>query len=247
MSRSSFVEPLEGRQLLASVGPVIAQQFVGGADACTAVVLHFDQPLDPTTAENPDAYELIRKFNEDEDGGFGGGLGGGGGGNESSNNRIRIESADYDDTNHTVTLTTVNTVVIRRSFTVIVVHGRGQNAVLTPGGAELDGDGNGRPGGDAILRFKTAAKKTFSYRDADGDRAKITLTGAGRLFYLFAKRNRSSPVIFLRDTVDSTIISGTVKQGRRGDGIVNIAQLNGSTFTNNLTDPPFSILPDPVV
>src|SRR5688572_3352327 len=70
MSQSSFVEPLEQRQLLAASGPVVSQQFIGTPEGITAVVLHFDVPLDPTTGQNPLAYALIKKFRSSGSDGF---------------------------------------------------------------------------------------------------------------------------------------------------------------------------------
>ena len=66
---------------------------LGTVEAVTSVVLTFDVALDPATAQNPEAYELIRKFRSSGDEGFGGF-----GGSESSsrNSHVAIESATYD-------------------------------------------------------------------------------------------------------------------------------------------------------
>lgn len=247
-SRAACIENLEPRRLLASVGPVVAQQFVGTPEGVSAVILHFDQPLDPTTAQNPDAYELIKKFRHegDDNGGFlGGPIFGGSGESTSSNSHVGIESAVYDSATNSVRLNAKKVFTVKQSFTVIVVRGNGQRAVLTPGGNPIDGDGNGKPGGDVILRFKAAVKKKFNYKDSDGDKAKIKLDGEGRLFYLYAKHGRSSPVIFTRFTNASSILSGTVKQGKRGNGTVEIAEITGTEVTNTLTNPPFNVRPTP--
>jgi hypothetical protein len=247
-SRAACIENLESRRLLASVGPVMAQQFVGTPEGVSAVILHFDQPLDPTTAQNPDAYELIKKFrHEGDDGGFFGPSPIFGGGEEAStsNSHVRIESAIYDPANNTVRLIAKNIFTVRQSFTVIVVRGKGPNAVLTPTGEALDGDGNGKPGGDVTLRFKSAVSKRFKFKEKDGDNVTIKLDGDGRFFWLNPVRGRSSPVIFTRFTNTASILSGTIKQGKKGNGIVDIAQISGSEFTNSLTTPPFNVRPTP--
>src|SRR5215207_567564 len=94
------VESLERRQLMA-VGPIVAQQFVGTPEGITSVVLTFDVALDPTTAQNPDAYELIKKFRSSGSDGFGGF---GKKDSESRNSHVPIESATYDAAASTVTL-----------------------------------------------------------------------------------------------------------------------------------------------
>ena len=242
MSQSRFVEPLEGRQLLAIDFPVVAQQFIGTPEGITAVVLHFKVPLDPTTAQNPLAYGLVKKFRSDAKEGFGGF------GNEpadSTSKRVRVETATYDAAANTVTLVPKEVFTLRQSFTVIVVRGRGENAVLAPGGEEFDGDGNGRPGGDAILRYKAGVTRRFNYRDEDGDRMRLEIEGPGRMLFFYAKRNRSVPSVFMRETDATSILSGTVRQGKRGDGLIDIAQVSGTAVQNTLTDPPFTVRPLP--
>jgi hypothetical protein len=243
------IESLECRRLLATVGPLVAQHFVGTPEGITSVVLTFDVPLDPTTASNSDAYSLVKKFRSDKDdegfgGGFGGGLFGGDDGHESRSSRVPIASATYDATANTVTLVPRNVFTLRQSFTVIVARGKGENTIMTAAGTPLDGDGNGRPGGDVTLRFKAGAKRSMSFREADGDRAKIRLEGDGRFLYFLPIRGRSSPSIFLRDTnVAGSVLSATVKKGKRGDGVIDLAQLSGAStaqvqFQN---DPAFRI------
>jgi hypothetical protein len=230
---------------MASVGPVVAQQFIGTPEGITAVVLHFDQPLDPTTAQNPEAYSLVRKFRHDEDDGPGlGGPFGGGGGSDSESKRIPIESATYDAANNIVTLVPRNQFTLRQSFTVIVVRGKGPNAVLVPGGAALDGDGNGRAGGDCTMRYKSSVERRFTYKDNDGDRVRMEVQGPGRVLYFWAKRGRSTASMFMRESdAATTVLTGTVIKGKRGDGQVNIAQVSGTSVQLNLPDPPFTIRP----
>ena len=241
MSQSCFVEPLEGRQLLASDFPVVAQQVVGTPEGITAVVLHFSVPLDPTTAQNPLAYGLVKKFRSDSKDGFGGF---GEEDADSESERVRVQSATYDAAANTVTLVPQNVFTLRQSFTVIVVRAHGENAVLVPGGEEFDGDGNGRPGGDAILRYKSGVTKRFKYRDHDGDRMTLKVEGPGRMLFFYAKRHRSVPSVFMRESDAATsILMGEVRQGKRGDGIIDIAQISGTSVQNTLTDPPFRVRP----
>jgi hypothetical protein len=237
------VELLEHRRLMAIQGPVVAQQFIGTVDAVTAVVLHFDVPLDPATASNVNAYRMVRKFHTSGSDGFGG-FGGSEGSNDS--NRIQLSSANYDPVANTVTLHPVRaSFPLRRSFTVIVVEGTGPDAIKQADGQVIDGDGNGKAGGDLNLRYKSRAGKSFNFKELDGDSARLRVTGPGNLFYFLPIRGRSSPSVFLRDTDTTTILSGTVKQGKRGNGTVNIAQVtdNDDLVTGQVTlaDPPFLV------
>lgn len=237
MTRTAVLEPLESRQLMAAV-PVVAQQFNGTVDAVSSVVLTFDVALDPTTAENPDAYAMVRKYRKESINLFGKRE------TSSDSNRIRIESATYDPAANTVTLVPRNEFALRRNFTVIVVRGSGRNTVLTPSGDAIDGDANGRPGGDVILRYKAAARKKLNFKDADGDRVRLKLEGPGRIFYFLAKRGRSSPTIIFRDTdPTASVLTGTVRQGRRGDGVIDIAQIGSASSAQIaiLNDPAFRI------
>jgi hypothetical protein len=232
---------LERRQLLAAASPIVAQQFVGTPEGITSVVLTFNVALDPATAQNPDSYELIKKFRSDGSDGFGGF---GGKEADSSNSHVPLESATYDAAANTVTLLPKNVFTLRQSFTVIVARGKGPNAIMTAAGTALDGNSNGRPGDDAILRFKANVRKRYSFREADGDRATIRVEdGPGRFLYFNPKRGLSSPSFFLRETDASTVITGTVKKGKRGDGVVDIAQITGVGQIAFASDPAFRIRP----
>jgi hypothetical protein len=224
MPHPTPVETLEPRKLMASVGPVVAQHFIGPQEAVTAVVLTFDVPLDPATAQNPGAYKLVRKSRESDDGPFGDGD------STTDADRVRVETANYDPVANAVTLTTRRAFELRKDFTVVQVQGNGASAVLTTAGTPIDGDGNGRAGGDLFLRYKARANRTLSFKDADGDRVRLRVEGGGHMLYFLPIRGRSSPAIFMRETNPTTsVLTGTVKQGRRGDGVIDIAQISAAS------------------
>ena len=233
MQHSSPVETLEPRKLMAAVGPVVAQHFVGTQEAVTAVVLTFDVPLDATSAQNPDSYRMVRKFRTSGDDGFGFGgpiFGGGGEGPDDDSNRIQIETANYDPLANTVTLTAKRAFELRKSFTVVLVRGRGDNAVMTTAGIPIDGDGNGREGGDVVLRYKARANKVLKFKEADGDRGTLRVTGGGHLLFFLPIRGRSAPAVFMRFTDPaSSMLVGEVKRGKNGDGVVDIAQISAAS------------------
>jgi hypothetical protein len=251
-------EPLERRILMArnAVGPVVAQQFIGDIKHISAVVLYFDpaKPLDPASAGNPDGYRLVKKSRSVDDPDASDFIFGD---DESSSTkvfRVKLKSAVYDAANNSVTLTPVAaSFEIGRDFTVVVVEGTGPTPVKYADGTVIDGDLNGKAGGDLNIRYKANPNKTFKFKDADGDVARIRVEGGGaaRLFYFLPMHGRSSPSIFMRDSAASTLLTGTVKQSKRGDGIVNLAQITDNDdavlATLTLANPPFNVRPMPTV
>jgi hypothetical protein len=241
------IENLETRALMSRVPiPLVAQAFVGTQEAITSVVLTFNVPLDPTTAQNPGAYRLVRKFGPDsapDTGGFGGVFVPDEG--NGSAKRLKLSSATYDPAANTVTLVPERgSFELKRDFTVLQVDGKGPNTVLTADGQPLDGDGNGKAGGHCTLRFKASGRARLKFTEADGDRVTVSVTGPGKMLYFLPIRGRSAPVIFLRDTtLAGSVLSGTVKKGKRGDGVADIAQISAASTAQTpiTTDPAFRI------
>ena len=246
-------EPLEPRLLFSAkhgVGPVVAQQFIGDIKHITAVVLYFDPatPLDPAAASNPAAYRLVKKSTKLDNPDAGDIFFGDDGSKTTKIFRIKLQSATYDPVANSVTLKPVaSSFEIGRDFTVIVVEGTGADPLKLADGSVIDGDLNGKPGGDLNIRYKANPRTALTWKDADGDTAKLRVKGGGRLFYFLPTNARSSPSIFMRESTASTILSGTVKQAKHGDGIINIAQISDNDDTDlaqiTLTNPPFAVRP----
>lgn len=218
--------------------PLVAQAFFGPAEQVTAVVLTFNVPLDPATAANTAAYRIVTVTKERNDGVFGDGS------TDLDTNRIDLASASYDPATNAVTLTPENPFEVRKSFKSIRVIATGSRAVLTAGGTPLDGDGDGRAGGDVVVRYRANAKRTLAFRDADGDRVKLRLRGPGQILYLAPSKGRSSPTLFFRDTDPfASTLTGTVRKARRGDGVADIAQISGTSRAEVAiaSDPTFRI------
>jgi hypothetical protein len=218
--------------------PLVAQAFVGPAEQVTSVVLTFAMPLDPTTAANTAAYRIVTVTKEKNDGFFGDGS------TDTDTDRIDLISASYDPLTNAVTLIPEKPFEVRKSFKSIRVIAGGTRAVLAADGTPIDGDGNGRPGGDVVVRYRVNARRSLTFRDPDGDRAKLRLTGPGQILYLAPSKGRSSPTLFFRDTEPvASVLTGTVKQGRRGDGVIDIAQISGtsSVHVQFATDPAFRV------
>jgi hypothetical protein len=228
---------------MATVGPVVAQHFVGTQESVTAVVLTFDVPLDPASAQNVSAYKMVRKSRSGGDIEFG--LGGfGEGDSETDISRIGIETASYDAVANTVTLTTKRAFELRKDFTVVQIFARGKNPLMTTAGTPIDGDGNGKAGGDLLLRYKARANKVFKFKEADGDRVTLRVEGGGHMLFFLPIRGRSAPAIFMRETnPTSSVLTGTVVKGKNGDGVADIAQISAASTAQIAiqTDPAFRI------
>ncbi len=232
------MQPLERRQLLAANVPLVAQAFLGSSEDVTAVVLTFAAPLDPVTAADTAAYRIVRVTKSRNDGFFGDGK------TERDTDRVDLASATYDPATNSVTLVPENPFAVRKSFKSIRVIATGSRAVLTADGTPLDGDGNGRPGGDVVVRYRANARRLLSFREADGDRVRLRLQGPGELLYLSPSKGHSSPTLFFRNTnVSQSVLIGTVKRGKRGDGIADVAQISGTSAAqvSIATDPTFRI------
>jgi hypothetical protein len=83
------------------------------------------------------------------------------------------------------------------------------------------------------------------FKEADGDSARLRLSGPGVLRVWSDRRRNIAPVIFLSDTDSSrSTLSGVVRQRRGGDGVVTIRQINGASTAAVplLADPAFQVL-----
>ena len=229
-----------------SAGVVVGEQLLGPEGAVTGVVLTFNQHLDPTTAQNVKAYALARRISvsSTDSGSILGGITGFGGGDTTTNSirvkKVKFVLAVYDDANMTVTLTPEKPFRADKYFRFLRVVGSGPNAILLPGGTPIDGNGDGKPGGDAIIKFSSHRGRHFTYKDADGDRVTLTLSRPGELVVMLRRTGSPNPVVYVEGGDPLlTVLTGTVKKGRHGDGIATLQELAGtSTFQNGLTGNP---------
>ena len=93
----------------------------------TYLLLAFNGPLDPNTAQNPLNYQI---------------LGPGG-------HQIRVVSAIYDSATDTVTLVPAARLKLRVRYR-LTVNGKAPSGLANPSGILLDGAGNGHPGTDYV-------------------------------------------------------------------------------------------------
>lgn len=222
--------------------PVVAVAMTGSEQEVSGVVLAFNVDLDPATAQDPRAYFLGRNRK--------------GGGDafwdplglndpKASTDRIKLQSAVYDPASRTVTLTPATPFNVFDKFRRIRVSGRGATAVKDAAGAPLDGNGDGRPGGHAVLRTNLTRTTTLTFREDDGDRARLRLLGPGKIWAVVSRGRDFPPILFLNKTSAlKTGLTGNVVRNRRtGDGVVTIRQISGAAFASVpiLLDPAFRV------
>ena len=221
---------------------VVSEQLIGPETAINSVVLTFNQHLDPATADNADAYAIVRRITStnSDSGGISSGLdpfGSSGGTTYTvSTKHVHIAAAVYDDATMTVTLTPSVAFRADKYFRFVRVVGTGKNAILSADGAALDGQGIGRPS-DSVIKFASKRSHQLIYRDGEHNKVTITLKGPGELRAMFRRTGSPDPLIFVVGGVAGrTILNGTVKAGHHGTGVTTIDELSGAgSFQNNLS------------
>src|SRR4029453_10514977 len=97
-----------------------------------------------------------------------------------------FSTASYDRANRRVTLTLAPFMQTEFKRMAVRVNGRSASGARPKGvsdvtGNLLDGDRNGRFGGDAVQFFKVFSGTTLNFRDRDGDRVTLELSGPGQV------------------------------------------------------------------
>ena len=231
-----MIESMESRRLLAAT-PVVAITMSGTGGQVTGVILTFGVPLDPASAQNVDAYSVSKKTKGDDSSPVGG--------SDGDTRRVQFRTAAYDPATQSVTLTPTEPFDLGRKFRRLRVTGSGTNAVRTATGAPIDGDGDGQAGGNAVIHSRVIRAGGFTFREADGDRARLRLAGPGALRVWSDARRNIPPVIFLVGTnpARSTLTGSVIRARRTGDGVVTIREISQTTLASVplLTNPAFNV------
>ena len=222
----AMIDNLESRRLFAAPA-VVAVTLAGTAGQLTGIVLTFAMPLDPASAQNVNAYSISKRVKGEEssvgpvDTGSGG-----------STRSVRFSSAVYDPATQSVTLTPADAFDLGRRFKRLRVLGGGTNAVRDAAGVPIDGNGDGQPGGHAIIHSRILRGPGFIFREADGDRARLRLAGRGTLRVWSDARRNIAPVVFLfgTDPQRSSLTGNVVRNRRGGDGVVTLRQISGTSL-----------------
>ena len=239
-----LIEGMESRQMF-SAGPTLTDiHLTGTVRAVSSVVLSFDQPLDPTVAQDLQSYQFGRVIpaGASDTSGFNWGdllgllaqpkaaL--------IKNYKVSFTSADYDATNYTVTLTPVRAFSAIAWFRIVRVMGIGVNAITDIYGDSLNG------GSNTYVHWFPRIGKTFSYRDSDGDMVNLQLRGPGEIVSFLQTNADHAPTIFILGGKAKSFLTGNVFQARTGDGVAIIPELQGvgTIQTDLLTSPEFDVL-----
>lgn len=233
----STIEPLEQRCLL-SGGPVVTGvHFVGSARAVSAVVVSFNESLDPASAQDTQAYRFGRPLPHSSDSG------------PSladflpflgrpkvrlvKQGKIQFASATYDDSTRSVTLTPYKPFNGKRFIRVLRVIASGTHYVKDAAGNPVDGNSDGTGGDDAVVRWVSKQNKRVVYHDGNGNRVTLSLKGPGTLFVFKSTTFFSGTWAFVYRPSTRTILSGSVAQGPSGNGTTTIMELEGANAIHN--------------
>jgi hypothetical protein len=245
LSARPQVQALEARQLFTVTSPLLTTIHVDGSvHRISAVVLSFDESLNPVSASDPNSYIFGKVPPPSKDDGITLGdvlgfltvkakpgvirpdafrsqvwvkLG-----------KIQWRAVDYNDATRSVTLLPVKVFNGAPFFRMLRVRGTGIDAIK-------DMDGNVFSGGnDAVMRWLFRTGKVLRYTDQDGDRVTLTLKGPGTLSSFLRRIGEPRPTVLVSGTTSKSVLTGTIVQSRLGDGHTSLEQLSGSTVKNNI-------------
>lgn len=251
-----LIEGLESRQMFNSSVAVTGIHLTGTVRHVTSVVLSFDQPLDPTVAQDVQSYQVGRVIPSTSNDSSGLSLGNILGflairktagpiraavaKTEAliKNYKVQFTSADYDAITYSVTLTPVRPFSAITWFRVLRVYGVGINAITDVYGDTLNG------GANTYVHWFPYIGKVFTFRDSGGDLVTIRLRGPGQMVAFLQTNTYHVPTVFILNGNGKSVITGSVRQARTGTGVAIIQELQGGdTVQNELaTNPDFEIL-----
>jgi hypothetical protein len=201
---------------------------IGDAKSITGFVVTFNGPIDPTTAQDIRGYKILRPYTIIDPRNFWQQLF-----SEHAKTHIgyaayKLATAVYDSQSDSVTLTLASPMPVNSGLRMVQVMGTGPHAVLDANGKPIDGDANGKAGGNFTYSFSMSVARNVTYHTADGDIVKLSLTGPGKIVALIPT-GTESPVIDLVSTDSATsIFTGKLRKGRKGLAYAVLDELNGT-------------------
>lgn len=141
-----------------------------------------------------------------------------------------------------VLLVPVAPFAIATDYRSIEINGTGAGAIRDTTGRLLDGDGDGAPGGNALLQYEFLTGAPLQFTDIDGDQVTLECQVAGHLDLLRSTGSQEHE-FWIVDGTSNTIVTGTVTRSALGDGSVRISQIIGldSADVRLLSNPAFLI------
>ena len=138
---------------------------------------------------------------------------------------VPINYANYDDTDHVVTLVLKQAVPLN-TFIGIVAYGTGGHAIQDIHGQSIDGGSRGTVGTDLMTMVGRGNKLTYS--EPDGDRVLLQIQGPGGLV-VFRPLGQNPIAMITADTSPyrSKLIGGVKRTGSAGNGVAYLSQFYG--------------------
>jgi hypothetical protein len=197
----------------AAAGPLVTKLGETGASRnISGFRVTFDRAMDATRAGRVGNYVLV------------------GVDRYGQRTRIGLLSAASEAAGRRVKITAVQP-FNQRQFRRLEIRLRGGPGGLTDTrGRRLDGDRNGRAGGDALIRFGLRFGTTLRLTERDGDRATITLRRGGSLDAIVpigGPRTLRTQFWIVDPISRQSTLSGTVQRSPSSNGIVVIAEIIG--------------------
>lgn len=211
------------------VGPLV--EFIGLTGPSRGIdgaVVHFNEDMDPVSATTLTNYKLMVLPRE------------------GAPQTMLFTSAVYDPVERSVTLGLAP--FMQTTFKKMALRIKGKaGGVADVAGNLIDGNANGKPGGDALQLFKVFSGTTLTFADRDGDAVTLQLTGGGQLDGvrpIGGPATQHTQFWILDPIALQTSINGTVAKSPRGNGLVVIAEIIGldkKEFTPLITNPSFRV------
>jgi uncharacterized repeat protein (TIGR03803 family) len=194
----------------------------------TGFVVTFNGPVDPTTAQNVLGYRILRPYTVSEGRSFWQQLFGESPETQTKYAAYKIASAAYDSQTYSVTLTMASPMPVVNGVRLVQVIGTGAHAVLGANGKPIDGNFNGKPGGDFTYEFAMSVAKSVSYKTATGDKVKLSLTGPGKIVAIMPSETATPMIDLVGTNSAQSILTGKVRKSRKSPGYVVIDQIDGA-------------------
>ena len=211
-------------------GPqVLSIGLTGPSRNIDGAVVHFDEDMDPATVTDLANYKLIL-FPK-----------------SGLPTAAAFTSAAYDPVSRSVTLSLPSFRQTLNRRMALRVKGIGSTAVKDVNLNLLDGDRNGRRGGNAIQFFKVFSGTTVKFTDRDGDVAEIEIAQGGQIDGVrpIGGPNTQLTQFWILDPIAlRSTLSGRVTRAPGSNGIVVIAEIIGldkKEITPLLTNPTFRV------
>ena len=184
-----------------TVPAVAAVQWTGTTRSITSLIISFNEPLDPATAENPANYAVA-------------GVGKKGSFSTQHGQNVAFATPTYDQSNWAVTLVPTQPLSVNQFYSLFLKGTQG--GITNGGGIELSGAGADLPGTNFTALF--AQGTNLKYTDAGGNQVTFGVKGGGYLEDLLTGSGLGQRLVLVGGVAHRTMISGSVKQGKHGAG-----------------------------